>query len=242
MSRWSADRWAGGSSWQPTGPVRPRYQDLPQEGHGRLCRRPAPVAQHRSCPRAERRDVRADLDDLVAAEEQDEPGAVEPIPGRPLVAAEQIGRAPAEVERRVQPSTFDQLTRIALDLRPAVQRHALRTISREDGPDTVHDLGREILASTTEPERHRSPAQLWPGGPRSQPCTAAAAPAARPAAARAPTAAACLLRARRCRRLRQLRSRSMASAPRISSSPMTVGRTVRSWGTCFMDVPRHVPR
>ena len=93
----------------------------------------------------------------MATEEQHEPGAVEPVPGRPLVAAEQVGGAPTVVERLAQPSTFDQLTRIALDLRPTVRRHALRAFSREDGADTIRNLGREILVGllARDGNRHR---------------------------------------------------------------------------------------
>ena len=149
MSRWTPDRWAGGLSRGRACRMCPRGQDLPQESDGRLCRRTAPVAQHRSRPRPDRRHVGAELDDLMAAHQQDEARAVQPVPGRPLIAAEQVGRGPAEVERRVQPSTFDQLTRIALDLRPAVRRHTPRAVSCEDGSDAVGHLGRQVLATVS---------------------------------------------------------------------------------------------
>jgi hypothetical protein len=79
----------------------------------------------------------------MAAHQQDEARAIKPMPRCPLIAAEQIGRGPAELECRVQPSACDQLMRIALDLQPAIGRHAERAFSCEDDPNALADFSRQ---------------------------------------------------------------------------------------------------
>ena len=81
----------------------------------------------------------------MAADHQNEPGAVEPIPGRPLVAAEQVGGGPAEGEGATCPASFDEPPDVTLDLRPAAGRYPVDTVSPEDGPDAVEHLGRQVL-------------------------------------------------------------------------------------------------
>ena len=156
------------------------------------------IAQHRSrrCP--ERRDFLGQLDDLMPAGQQDEPGPVEPVPRCSSVATEQVGRGPAEVEGLLCPAAFEQSHKIALHPWPALRRYSLCSIGREDGAATIGDIARQAADALSEwrcshhvgrfhcrQQRHNLGLVL--PHQRQQVVRATA---------RAPTAAACLPRAR----------------------------------------------
>ena len=192
----AADRWAGGLSGSHQ---RARAQDSATGGLAGGRRRKRSTDPVR---RPERRDVLGQLDDLIARRvSRTSPGAVEPIPRRPLVAAEQVGGGPAEGEgascsqSALRPGAAASCW-ICGQRRGGIPRAPSAVEDRLDAVEPSRRAGPASLSATGRWRVHRPPARLADSSATiSALCWRSRARRSSGQGLRAPTAGACRPRA-----------------------------------------------